>query len=129
MLTDRLAKLVEHGVLSKERLDEPGQRYAYTLTRKGRDLWIPITALRLWGDRWVFGEDRVPAVFRERRTGRQVAGLVAVDADGNALDASDLEIAPGPGWPHRGPTPEEEPWISPRLSPAKRAHTESRRGR
>ncbi len=119
VLSDRLARLVEHGVLEKERLDEPGRRYAYTLTRKGRDLWLPITALRLWGDRWVFGEGNAPAVFRERRTGRQVAGLVAVDAAGNALDATDLEIAPGPGWPRRGPSAEEKPWISPRPSAAK----------
>lgn len=34
MLSDRLAKLVRHGVMTKERLDEPGQRYAYKLTRK-----------------------------------------------------------------------------------------------
>ena len=61
VLSDRLAKLVDHGVMTKERLDEPGQRYAYRLTRKGRDLWIPITALRLWGDKWVFGEAEVPA--------------------------------------------------------------------
>ena len=129
VLTDRLAKLVEHGVFEKERLDEPGQRYAYTLTRKGRDLWIPITALRLWGDRWVFGEDRAPAVFRERSTGREVAGLVAVDADGNALDASELELAPGPGWPRRGPALDDVPWVSPRLSSRKRAPNDPPRRR
>ena len=32
ILSDRLHKLVEHGVLEKKRLPESGQRYAYTLT-------------------------------------------------------------------------------------------------
>jgi DNA-binding HxlR family transcriptional regulator len=98
VLSNRLSKLVEHGVMTRERLDEPGQRYAYRLTRKGRDLWIPITALRLWGDRWVFGAAKVPVKFRERSTGREVARLVAVDAAGKTLDAGDLEPTPGPGW-------------------------------
>ena len=119
VLSDRLAKLVRHGIMKKERLEEPGQRYAYELTRKGRDLWIPITALRLWGDKWIFGEANVPAKFRERSTGREVAGLVAVDADGRALDASDLELAPGPGWPKRARAPESAPWASPRLGSKK----------
>ncbi len=120
VLSDRLARLVRDGIMTKERLDEPGQRFAYRLTRKGRELWIPITALRLWGDKWVFGEENVPAKFRERSTGREVAGLVAVDADGHALDASDLEIVAGPGWPKRGPDPEDSPWVSPRLRSTKR---------
>lgn len=115
VLSDRLAKLVQHGVLTRTRLDEPGHRYAYELTRKGRELWITITALRLWGDKWIFGEDAVPAKFRERSTGREVAGLVAVDAEGRRLDASDLEIVPGPGWPKRERLPDDTPWLSPRL--------------
>lgn len=127
VLSDRLARLVRHGVMTKERLDEPGHRYAYELTRKGRDLWIPITALRLWGDKWIFGEARVPAKFRERRTGREVAGLVAVDAEGNALDASALELAPGPGWPKRVPVPDDSRWVTPRREPAKRSPGKARR--
>lgn len=127
VLTDRLAKLVDHGVMEKVRLDEPGQRYAYELTRKGRELWIPITALRLWGDRWVFGEEHVPAKFRERSTGREVAGLVAVDAEGRPLDARELELVPGPGWPERDPRGEDTPWMSPRLSGAKRRRKKTSR--
>ncbi len=99
ILSDRLTKLVEHGIFERERLDEPGNRYAYRLTKKGRDLWILLTAMRLWSDKWVFGDDHVPLRFRERGTGREVAGLIAVDANGVPVEASDLEWAPGPGWP------------------------------
>ena len=126
VLTDRLSKLVREGVMTKARLDEPGQRYAYELTRKGRDLWIPITALRLWGDKWVFGESKVPAKFKERSTGREVARLIAVDADGEPIDASDLEVAPGPGWPSHEGFLDDAPWCQPAADVCEAPHPEVR---
>lgn len=113
VLADRLAKLVHYGVLDKERLDEPGQRYAYRLTRKGRELWVLLTAMRLWSDKWVFGEEQVPLRFRERGSRRWVAGLVAVDAEGAPVDASDLEGVPGPGWPSRWDRDQQPAWATP----------------
>lgn len=97
ILTDRLQKLVEHGILERERLSEPGNRFEYKLTDKGRDLWLVLTAMRLWSDRWVFEEDEVPLYVRERGTGRRVAGLVAVAEDGKPIDPSQLEWVAGPG--------------------------------
>ena len=97
ILSNRLRKLVENGVLEKERLAEPGERYAYRLTRKGRDLWLVLTAMRLWSDKWVFDDDDVPLVARERDSLREVAALLAVDADGRPVEPSKLEWAAGPG--------------------------------
>lgn len=119
ILSDRLAKLVEHELFSKERLDEPGQRFEYKLTAKGRDLWVVLTAMRLWSDKWVFGPENVPLTFREHGTGRQVARLIAVDADGVPVEASDLEWAPGPGWPEGVAGLGDMPWASPPLVPTK----------
>jgi DNA-binding HxlR family transcriptional regulator len=97
ILTDRLQKLVEHGILERERLNEPGHRFEYKLTHQGRDLWLVLTAMRLWSDRWVFGDDQVPLIVRERGTGRRVAGLLAVDENGDPIDPSKLEWVRGPG--------------------------------
>ena len=96
ILSDRLRRLVEDEILEKERLSEPGTRYAYHLTKKGRDLWVVLTAMRLWSDKWIFGREDVPLVARERDTRREVAGLMVVDRRRNPLDASNLEFAPGP---------------------------------
>ena len=106
ILSDRLHKLVEHGVLEKERLNEPGNRFEYRLTHKGRDLWLVLTAMRLWSDRWVFGDDRVPLIMRERDTGRRVAGLLAVDENGEPIDPSKLEWIYGPDIPAEEPSSE-----------------------
>ncbi len=86
------------------------------LTPKRRDLWIVLTAMRLCGEKWIFGEANVPAKFRERTTGREVAGLIAVDVDGVPVDASTLEWAPGPGWPKSVGVEDLAPWASPPLS-------------
>lgn len=52
VLTQRLAKLVEAGVLDKQLYQDHPPRYDYVLTEKGRDLWPVLTSLRQWGDRY-----------------------------------------------------------------------------
>ena len=69
----------------------------------GRDLWIVLTAMRLWSDKWVFGRDAAPLVARERDSGREVAALLAVDRRGEPIEPSQLEWAPGPGLRRRRP--------------------------
>jgi len=56
-----------------------------------------MTALRQWGDRWIFGEGHEPLLVLDRRTGRPVPRLRIVGEDGAPLGARDLELRPGPG--------------------------------
>jgi DNA-binding HxlR family transcriptional regulator len=51
ILAQRLAKLVDAGVLDKQPYQDNPPRYDYVLTDKGRDLWPVMTAMRQWGDR------------------------------------------------------------------------------
>lgn len=90
ILAARLRKLVDFEIFERHRLDEPGQRYEYTLTKKGRDLWVVLTAMRLWSDKWVFGEENAPLVAVDTKTGKRVAKVIAADADGNPVDPSSL---------------------------------------
>src|SRR4051795_6456267 len=52
VLSDRLATLVEAGVLTKQPYQEPGARarFSYHLTPAGADLQIVLGALQQWGD-------------------------------------------------------------------------------
>ena len=52
VLNQRLAYLVEQGVLARIPYSEHPPRYDYQLTEKGRDLFAVTTAMRQWGDRW-----------------------------------------------------------------------------
>ena len=99
VLTDRLNTLVAADVLRKVPYQEPGQRerHEYRLTEKGRDLGMVLTALRLWGDKWIYGEGKEPMLVHERESGAVVRTLVPADAEGHALDPKRLVVRAGPG--------------------------------
>jgi len=71
LLSERLATLVEHGVLHREPYREPGQRerHEYLLTEKGHDLFAALVVLMQWGDRWEAGPEGGPVVVRHRECG------------------------------------------------------------
>src|ERR1043165_7770901 len=62
VLTDRLTKLVDHGVLEKRQYQDRPARYEYRLTPKGGDLSPALVALMRWGDKPLAGDD-VPTVL------------------------------------------------------------------
>jgi DNA-binding HxlR family transcriptional regulator len=97
ILSDRLGRLVADRILSRDAVDESGRRAEYHLTRKGRDLWVVMTALRLWADKWVFGPGREPLLVKDRKSGATLSALLAVDSKGNRLDPRALTFEPGPG--------------------------------
>ena len=53
VLTDRLNRLVEEGILERVRYSERPERYEYRLTQKGRELNIALAGLRQWGDNYL----------------------------------------------------------------------------
>ena len=75
ILSGRLKRLVEAGVLMRRAYKEPGQRtrYQYVLTRQGVDLALPMIALMQWGEKYCL--EGVPgAEIVERATRRASAG-------------------------------------------------------
>jgi len=57
ILTDRLEKLVDAGILVRVPYQERPLRHEYRLTDKGRDLSPALVALMRWGDRWAVPGD------------------------------------------------------------------------
>src|SRR3954454_2583511 len=53
VLASRLQRLVDEGLLRRERYSERPPRDEYRLTDKGLDLWPAVVALMQWGDRYV----------------------------------------------------------------------------
>jgi DNA-binding HxlR family transcriptional regulator len=101
VLAQRLAHLVEHGVLARVDAGVHGTRYEYELTPMGKDLVTVVTALRQWGDRWILGEGNEPLLVVDRRTGRPIPRQVLRGEDGAPLRGRDLELTPGPGASRR----------------------------
>ncbi len=90
ILSNRLAKMVEHDILQREPDPADRRRVAYLLTDKGRALLPVLIALRQWGERWVAGAPSNP-VLVDRETRRAVAPICVRAADGRALDLSELD--------------------------------------
>jgi DNA-binding HxlR family transcriptional regulator len=93
VLTDRLAKLVDAGVLTRIAYRDDGarERYRYALTGDGDELMVVLGALAAWGDAHVPCELGSAHEFVEASTGRPVrVGFVA--DDGRALDPGDIRL-------------------------------------
>src|SRR4051812_40644656 len=71
VLTDRLGRLVDEGVLERVRYQERPERFEYRLTEKGRDLWPVTMALLRWGGRH-YATDGPPRLIRHRGCGGHV---------------------------------------------------------
>jgi DNA-binding HxlR family transcriptional regulator len=94
VLTDRLNRLVEEGILERVRYSERPERYEYRLTPKGRDLEIALAGLRQWGDRYL--SEKPPRITRRKSDKKPVvAALVPAGAD--VLRPHEIESVPGPG--------------------------------
>ena len=90
ILSNRLGRLVEHGILAREPDPADRRKVAYRLTDKGRDLLPALIALRQWGDKWISGMPSNP-VLVDRRSRHPVAQMAVRAADGRALALTELE--------------------------------------
>src|SRR5260370_26896834 len=52
ILTERLNRLVDNGILKRVTYQDHPPRWEHRLTAKGRALWHAVIAMRQWGDRW-----------------------------------------------------------------------------
>ena len=100
ILSNRLARLVENGIL--ERVPDPSDRrkVSYRLTEKGRDLLPVLLSLRQWGERWVSDKPSNP-VLVDRHYRQPIAPMAVRASDGRVLALSDLE------WVDRSDVPKE----------------------
>ncbi|SFU40585.1 transcriptional regulator, HxlR family [Polaromonas sp. YR568] len=97
VLSTRLAKLVEAGVLMQEPLQAEGRRQGYRLTEMGEDLLPVLMSLMQWGDRWLQTPETIPIRIVERATGKPLPALRVRNAAGQVLALADLDWEPGPG--------------------------------
>ncbi|MGW4795457.1 winged helix-turn-helix transcriptional regulator [Nonomuraea sp. NPDC004297] len=97
VLSARLARLVDEGLLRKEPYREPGQRQRdeYRLTEKGRDLYPLLVALMHWGDKYLAGDEGPPVLLTHRDCGAPVEQWLRC-AKGHEVGGP-REVTPVPG--------------------------------
>src|SRR5215208_2004339 len=97
ILSNRLKKFVDAGVMTRVPLPEHSGRYQYVLTEKGRDFFPAYLALKKWGDDWLAESTGPQVVFRDRASGQQVEYPNLMSARGKPLQLEDIEIVAGSG--------------------------------
>ncbi len=97
VLSARLARLVDEGLLRKEPYREPGQRQRdeYRLTEKGRDLYPLLVALMHWGDKYLAGDEGAPVLLTHRDCGALIEQRFRC-AEGHEVSGP-REVTPVPG--------------------------------
>ena len=100
ILSDRLEHLVAKGVMARVPYQEHPVRHDYRLTDKGRDLWLVLSAMREWGDRWE-ADDGPPIEIEHKACGHVAKVVPTCSACGEELDARSVRARPGPGSRNR----------------------------
>ena len=98
VLTDRLKKLVEEGVLKKVPYQQRPLREEYRLTEKGLDLHPVILALVNWGDRHMADERGAPIEHVHKACGKVMQPVTVCAECGEPVTARDIQVQVGVGW-------------------------------
>lgn len=97
VLTARLAKLTEHGVLERRLYSEHPPRHEYHLTDKGRALFPVIVAMLRWGDDWAPSPGGPPVLLRHETCGNVIQPVLACPHCRGEVSAANTRSEPGPG--------------------------------
>jgi len=96
ILQQRLARLVDAGVLERVPYSDHPPRDDYRLTDKGRDLWPVLTTMRQWGDRHA-APSGPPVQVVHKACGSVSEAVLVCGSCGEVLDPRDVRAVPGPG--------------------------------
>src|SRR5271170_5469305 len=95
MLTRRLNKLVESGLLERRRYSEHPPRYEYRLTERGRDFRPVLWSLATWGNRH-FAPEGPSVMLVDTETGKRADPVLIDRVSGQPMTPSRFKSAPGP---------------------------------
>jgi DNA-binding HxlR family transcriptional regulator len=102
VLTQRLKRLVDEGMLDRVRYQEKPDRYEYVLTEKGRDFYPVLAAMSAWGDRWLSGDEGPPVIFHHKPCDHDMTAKVVCSECGEEIRVRDVRVRAADGTPMRG---------------------------
>ena len=101
VLTERLQRLVDEGVLERRLYQTQPDRFEYRLTEKGLDLYPVVIGLMRWGDKWAMGKEGPPVILTHRGCGHDATPVLACPRCGEHVGARDMTFR----WKPRRPRP------------------------
>jgi DNA-binding HxlR family transcriptional regulator len=97
VLTARLERLCQEGLLERRAYQERPVRHEYVVTEKGRALGPAILMLMKWGDRYYPAKGGPPMLTIHRECGGVVNERLHCERCARRVDFEELEVRPGPG--------------------------------
>jgi DNA-binding HxlR family transcriptional regulator len=98
VLTARLQRMVDEGILERRPYSERPERYEYFLTEKGLDLWPVMIALMQWGDKYEPRPEGPPSiVVHKGECGGEIDDRRVCTKCGKALTVREAVAIEGPG--------------------------------
>jgi DNA-binding HxlR family transcriptional regulator len=101
ILSQRLARLVDEGLLRKVQYQDNPVRYEYRLTDKGRDVYPILAAMATWGEKWLTGPEGTPLVLHHKDCDHDMHAVVVCSECESPLDVRAVIAQPGPGFLQR----------------------------
>ena len=94
VLSERLALLVEHGILAKVPYQERPLRHEYRLTEKGLELYPALVSLVHWGDKHYASKAGPPVIHRHLKCGRDFRSVMTCSECGEPVAAREVLAIP-----------------------------------
>ena len=91
VLTERLNRLVDHGILRRVQYSERPPRSEYRLTKPGVELWPTIVALLQWGNRNLPDPQPQAITISHKACGEETTFSLHCDSCGQPVTARDVE--------------------------------------
>lgn len=92
ILSDRLRKLVEAGILTTQAASDGSAYQEYVLTAQGEQLFPVVVALRQWGERHLFKRGERHSQLLDNRSGKPIAYMAPQAHDGSPLPAAATRV-------------------------------------
>jgi DNA-binding HxlR family transcriptional regulator len=92
ILSDRLHRLVDAGILETRAASDGSAYQEYVLTAKGQSLFTVVLALRQWGETHLFARGERHSELIDKRTGKAVPLMAPKAGDGRALQHGSTEV-------------------------------------
>ncbi len=94
VLAQRLARLVDEGLLAKQLYQKRPARHEYVLTDKGRDFYPVLAAMWRWGSDWLWEDgSESPFELYDKDTGRPIRPRVVDEETGKPIDVRRVRVA------------------------------------
>ena len=99
ILSQRLNRLGEEGILDRVEYQQNPSRYEYRLTEKGREVYPILAAMAAWGERWLTGPEGSPLILHHVSCEHDMHAVVVCSECQRPLEVRQVRANAGPGHP------------------------------